>query len=99
MTVDPVSAVKDNRTNLSVAPAGVFMREFTADEIAEALRIQRAAFLRDGPPSLAVRRNRMDRLSALTYENKDALAEAIRLDFGNRPVEFSTMWDIVGLLS
>ena len=47
------------------------MREFSAAEITEALRIQRAAFLRDGPPSLALRRNRMDRISALSFENVD----------------------------
>lgn len=91
--------VKDNRTNVPLEDAGVSMREFTAADIAESIRVQRKAFLADGPPSLAVRRNRMDRLSALTYENRDALAEAIRLDLGNRPVEFSTLWDVVGLLS
>ena len=90
--------VKNNRANLSVEHAEVSLREFTADDIAEFIRIQRKAFLRDGPPSLALRRNRMDRLSALTYENRGALAEAIRLDFGNRPIEFSTLWDVVAAL-
>ncbi len=90
--------VNDNRINVPVEDGGVSLREFTAEDIAESIRIQREAFLRDGPPSLALRRNRMDRLSALTYENKDALAEAIRLDFGNRPVEFSTLWDVVAAL-
>ena len=44
------------------------MRDYTADEIAEALRIQRGAFLRDGPPTAAVRQNRIDRLAALTFD-------------------------------
>ncbi|MGB8503425.1 coniferyl aldehyde dehydrogenase, partial [Mycobacterium sp.] len=77
----------------------VSLRECTADDIAEAHRVQREAFLRDGPPSLAVRRNRMDRLSALTYEHREAIVEAIRLDFGHRPVEISTLWDVVAALS
>jgi coniferyl-aldehyde dehydrogenase len=62
------------------------MHDYTADEIAEALRIQRGAFLRDGPPTAAVRQNRIDRLAALTFENADALGDAMRQDFGNRPI-------------
>jgi coniferyl-aldehyde dehydrogenase len=98
MKTEPLPEVKDGRT-VTMDDTEVSWHECTVDDIAEALRVQREAFLRDGPPSLAVRRNRMDRLSALTYENREALAEAIRLDFGNRPVEFSTLWDVVAALS
>jgi coniferyl-aldehyde dehydrogenase len=98
MKTDQFPAVNDGRT-VTMEDTEVSLREWTADDIAAALRVQREAFLRDGPPSLAVRRNRMDRLSALTYEHRDALAEAMSLDFGNRPVEFSTLWDVVVALS
>jgi coniferyl-aldehyde dehydrogenase len=73
---------------------GTQMRDYTADEIAEALRIQRVAFLRDGPPTAAVRQNRIDRLAALTFENADALADAMRQDFGNRPIGATIFADI-----
>jgi coniferyl-aldehyde dehydrogenase len=75
------------------------MRDYTADEIAEALRIQRVAFLRDGPPTAAVRKNRIDRLAALTFENADALADAMRQDFGNRPIEATIFSDIFSSLT
>jgi coniferyl-aldehyde dehydrogenase len=98
MRTDQFPKVNDSRT-LSMEDTEVSLREWTADDIAEAHRVQREAFLSDGPPSLAVRRNRMDRLSALSFENRDAIAEAIRLDFGHRPVEISTLWDVVAALS
>jgi coniferyl-aldehyde dehydrogenase len=72
------------------------MRDFTADEIADIIGMQRAAFLRDGPPTVAVRRNRIDRLAALTFENADEIADAMRQDFGNRPVQGAILADILG---
>ncbi|HUL98273.1 MAG TPA: coniferyl aldehyde dehydrogenase [Mycobacterium sp.] len=98
MKTDQFPKVNDSRTVI-MEDTEVSLRECTADDIAEAHRVQREAFLRDGPPSLAVRRNRMDRLSALTYEHREAIVEAIRLDFGHRPVEISTLWDVVAALS
>jgi coniferyl-aldehyde dehydrogenase len=75
------------------------MRTFSAAEIAEALRVQRAAFLRDGPPPLALRRNRIDRLAALAFENADAIADAVSRDFGNRPHQTTVFCDILGILT
>jgi coniferyl-aldehyde dehydrogenase len=75
------------------------MRDYTADEIAEALRIQRVAFLRDGPPTAAVRQDRIDRLAALTFENADALGDAMRQDFGNRPIQSTIFSDICSSLT
>jgi coniferyl-aldehyde dehydrogenase len=75
------------------------MRDYTADEIAEALCIQRGAFLRDGPPTASVRQDRIDRLAALTFENADALADAMRQDFGNRPIEATIFSDIFSSLT
>ena len=72
------------------------MRDYTADEIADALRVQRIGFLRDGPPTAAVRQNRIDRLAALTLENVDAISDAMRQDFGNRPVQAAIVSDLLG---
>ena len=76
----------------------VLMSEDTAEDISTALRVQRLAFLRDGPPSAAVRRDRIDRLAALTFENADAFSEALCADFGNRPAQTSIMADIAASL-
>ena len=75
------------------------MRECSAAEIAEALEIQRAAFLRDGPPSLALRRNRMDRMSALAFENADAIADAMNADFGTRSTQTTMIMEVLGPVS
>jgi coniferyl-aldehyde dehydrogenase len=75
------------------------MREFSAAEIAEALQIQRTAFFRDGPPSLALRRNRMDRVSALAFENVEAIADAMNADFGTRPTQITTIIEILAPIS
>ena len=75
------------------------MREFSAAEITEALRIQRAAFLRDGPPSLALRRNRMDRISALSFENADAIADAMNADFGTRSSQTTNCIEVLAPIS
>ncbi|MFN4115362.1 MAG: coniferyl-aldehyde dehydrogenase, partial [Inhella sp.] len=47
------------------------------------LETQRAAFRRDPFPSLAQRRERIQRLRALLAEHGDAFAEAISADFGH----------------
>jgi hypothetical protein len=48
------------------------------------LEAQRRAFETDPPPSLAVRRSRMDRLLAALLNNVDALADALGADSGQR---------------
>ena len=75
------------------------MREFGAAEITEALEIQRAAFLRDGPPSLALRRNRMDRVSAMAFENAEAIAEAMNADFGTRSSQTTNCVEVLTPIS
>jgi coniferyl-aldehyde dehydrogenase len=72
------------------------MRDFTADQIAAALHVQRTAFLCDGPPTVAVRRDRIDRLAALTLENADEFTQAMSEDFGNRSIQAATLSDILG---
>jgi coniferyl-aldehyde dehydrogenase len=46
--------------------------------------LQRAAFARERYPTLAVRRDRLQRLSSLAHEHEKAIVEAIDADFGGR---------------
>ncbi|MDP9792969.1 coniferyl-aldehyde dehydrogenase [Catenuloplanes nepalensis] len=72
--------------------------DVSPERMREVLDAQRAAFLRDGPPSAAVRRDRIDRLSLAVLEHADELAEALMADFGNRPPATSLGSDILGAL-
>jgi coniferyl-aldehyde dehydrogenase len=60
---------------------------------------QRRAFLADGPPSVAVRRNRIDRLMALLLDNTDAFIEAMAADYGTRSEAASLFTEVVGIIS
>jgi coniferyl-aldehyde dehydrogenase len=53
-------------------------------ELRSCFEAQRRAFAAEPNSSIAVRRNRLDRLLALTERNEDALVAAIADDFGNR---------------
>ncbi|HEY6647095.1 MAG TPA: coniferyl aldehyde dehydrogenase [Mycobacterium sp.] len=63
------------------------------------LERQRQAFLADGPPSVAVRRNRIDRLLALVLDNADDFVGAIESDFGTRPRTGSLFTEVLGMIS
>lgn len=59
---------------------------------------QRQAFLEEGPPELAVRLNRIDRLLALLLDNTDAFVEAMSADFGTRSRPASLFTEVVGII-
>ncbi len=63
-----------------------------------ALQRQRGAYLHDGPPDAAARRNRIDRLLALVLDNADAWVEAMSADYGTRPRTGSLFTEILGML-
>ncbi|MGZ5364956.1 MAG: aldehyde dehydrogenase family protein [Mycobacterium sp.] len=46
---------------------------------------QLRSHLKDGPPDLALRKDRLDRLAMVLAENTDDILSAISADFGNRP--------------
>lgn len=58
------------------------------------LEQQRLAFNTERMPSLAVRRDRLQRLIAMTEKNTDALAEAMSRDFGHRARQESLLTDV-----
>jgi coniferyl-aldehyde dehydrogenase len=60
---------------------------------------QRQAFRAEGPPPLAVRRNRIDRLLALVLDNTDALVAATAADYGSRSKSAALFAEILGMIS
>ncbi|WP_174187855.1 coniferyl aldehyde dehydrogenase [Nocardia barduliensis] len=63
------------------------------------LDLQRRAFLREGPPSAAVRRDRIDRLLAMVLDNIDDFADAMSRDFGTRSRTGTLFAEILGMLT
>jgi coniferyl-aldehyde dehydrogenase len=53
-------------------------------DMMEALERQRRAFIAGGLPSANLRRDRLQRAISMLLENQDALAEAVRSDYGHR---------------
>ena len=60
---------------------------------------QRADFFAKGPPSAALRRDRIDRLILLLTENSDEFSAALNADFGNRPHAINLVSEIAGILA
>lgn len=63
------------------------------------LDIQRRAQLRQGPPSAAVRKERLTRCINLLLTHKDDLVDAIQQDFGTRSRDMTMLTDIAAALS
>ncbi|PJI41125.1 MAG: coniferyl aldehyde dehydrogenase [Rhizobium sp.] len=70
-------------------------RQTAADRIGAILARQKAAYLTDINPDLALRRDRLDRLERLILAWQERLAQAISEDFGNRSPVVTTLADIV----
>ncbi len=62
------------------------------------LEDQRRAFIAAGPPSVALRRNRIDRLLALVLDNTDAFVDAMATDFGTRSRAATLFTEVVGII-
>lgn len=60
---------------------------------------QRRSFAAEGPPTVAVRRNRIDRLMALLLDNSDAFIDAMAADYGTRSKAASLFTEIIGITS
>lgn len=74
------------------------LTEHTVTELRELFDHQRTAFLADGPPSAAVRRDRIDRLTLMLTENTGAIADAVGADFGSRPRSTSIVSEVLGIV-
>jgi coniferyl-aldehyde dehydrogenase len=64
-----------------------------------AFAAQRTAFAREMNPSLAVRRDRLDRLLALTSTHQEEIVAAVSADFGHRSRHETELADIFAVLS
>lgn len=62
------------------------------------LHAQRSDFRKTGPPSAAIRRDRIDRLILLLTEGADEFSAALNADFGNRPHTINLVSEIAGIL-
>jgi len=60
------------------------------------LERQKAAHLKDGPPSAERRIDWLDRAIGLLVDHKDEIADALREDFGHRSVDQSMFTDVAG---
>jgi coniferyl-aldehyde dehydrogenase len=78
----------------NVAAAGRSDRERFGDILA----LQRAAYLRDGPPSLAKRRSDLKKFRAALIARRGAIEEAINTDFGNRSRHETAMMELLGVV-
>ena len=55
---------------------------------------QRAAFLRDGPPSLQDRKRDLNKLKQAILKREEALVSALDADFGHRSREETMLFDV-----
>lgn len=70
----------------------------TAEQLQAILERQRRAFVDGGPPDVATRRNRIDRLLALVLDNTDAFVDAMAADFGTRSRAATLFTEVVGMI-
>lgn len=69
--------------------------ESTIARMRNVLSRQQAAFIAEGPPSAALRIDRIDRVIALLLENQQRLCEALATDFSWRSHDHSLMSDVL----
>ncbi|MGV0741883.1 aldehyde dehydrogenase family protein [Mycolicibacterium sp. XJ870] len=66
---------------------------------AAVLTVQREAFIADGPPDIALRRNRIDRLLAMVLDNAEDFVTATASDYGSRSRSAAFFAEILGMIS
>lgn len=68
-------------------------------DLDEMLAAQRQAFIAAGPPDVALRRNRIDRLLAMVLDNSEDFVAATEADYGSRSRSSAFLAEILGMLS
>lgn len=68
------------------------------ERFGDLLAAQRAAYLRDGAPSLAKRRSDLKKFKAALIARRGAIEEAINTDFGNRSRHETAMMEVLGVV-
>jgi coniferyl-aldehyde dehydrogenase len=80
---------------MSATAQGAGQQDFEA-RMRDVLARQKQANIKDGPPSAAKRIEWLDKAIALIVDNQEAIAEALREDFGHRSVHASLFTDVAG---
>lgn len=70
-----------------------------AAELLAVLERQRRSFLSEGPPAIAKRRDRIDRMTALALDNAEAFADALVADYGTRSKTGTKLTELMGMVS
>ena len=70
----------------------------TFENMNDVLNLQKKKFIKDGPPSINLRVDRLNRLTSLLVENRYAFTEALSSDFGSRSQNASLMTDVYTVL-
>ena len=78
------------------ADAGIDREAIT--DLHRAFAVQRAAFTADRSPSLAIRRERLEKLIGMMLANRQAISTAIASDFGAHPVPASDLIEVLGVI-
>jgi coniferyl-aldehyde dehydrogenase len=81
-------------TNNHIAATTVVTTLTNENALAAMLNRQRAAFLRDGPPSLAQRRSDLMKLKGAVQERREDFVAAINADFGHRSRQETSLLEI-----
>ncbi len=79
-------------------PNATVARQSDRERFGHILAVQRAAYLRDGSPSLATRRSDLKRFKAALTSRRGAIEEAINSDFGNRSRHETAMMEVLGVV-
>ena len=68
-------------------------------ELNRILALQRAAQRADGPPSAALRRERLDRLASVVLAHADEIVDTLSRDFGGRSTHSTRIGDVIGAVA
>ena len=72
--------------------------ENTYETMSDALLAQKKHFIKEGPPPLELRVDRLNRLKTLIMDNRYDFIEALNSDYGNRSKEASIMTDAYSII-
>src|SRR5579872_3113419 len=70
-----------------------------ASRMRDVLERQRQAHIKEGPPSIEKRIEWLDRAINLLVGHKEAIADALREDFGHRSVHATLLTDVSGSIA
>jgi coniferyl-aldehyde dehydrogenase len=85
--------------SLTTAPTTTTTERTDQERFSDLLASQRAAFLRDGAPSLAQRRGDLRKLKAALLQNRRAIEAAINADFGNRSRHETALLEVLSVVN